>query len=172
MQETYPNDNYNYTSEKGTIDVILDMIRQIRNERLNSGINDSRKVNSKVLVKTEEDKEIFILCEDFVKRLGYIDNLEYIFKDSEISKNYTAVTLSKLTIYLDLLSSIDVEKEISKLNEEKEKVLSEIKRAESMLSNENFVKKAPEKLVKSEKEKLVKYKEMLNDIENRIAKFN
>lgn len=172
MQEIYPNDNYNYITEKETIDVILDMIRQIRNERLNSGINDSRKVNAKVLVKTEEDKEIFALCEDFVKRLGYIDNLEYISKDSEISQNYTVVTLSKLTIYLDLFSSIDIEKEISKLNEEKVKVLSEIKRAESMLANEKFVAKAPEKLVNAEKEKLVKYKELLNDIENRIAKFN
>ena len=37
-----------------------------------------------------------------------------------------------------------------------------------MLSNENFVNKAPEKLVNEEKEKKEKYSKMLEEVENSI----
>ena len=172
MQETYPNDNYNYSKETKAVELFLNMISQIRNTRVTSGFNDSRKVNAKLCVKKEELREILSLCEDYIKRLGLIENLEYIDNDREIDESYTSVPLPNLTIYLDLLSTIDTEKELKKLNEEKSKILSELNRAKSMLSNEKFVAKAPEKLVLAEKEKQAKYEEMLEDIEKRIKKFS
>lgn len=171
MLETYPNDNYNFIKETKAVELFLNMISQIRNTRLTSGINDSRKVNAKIYVKKEDLREILSLCEDYIKRLGFIENLEYIDNDSNIDESYTSVPLPNLTIYLDLLSTIDTEKELKKLNEEKSKILSELKRAKSMLSNEKFVAKAPEKLVNAEKEKLERYQEMLSELEKRIEKF-
>ena len=168
MQESFPNDEYNFDKETNTIELLLNMIKQIRNERVNAGIKGSKKVDAKVYIKSESDKKIFELCEDYIKRLGYIDNIEYLASENCVDKNYTAVNLPRLSIYLDLLSSIDIEKEIVKLNEEKSKVISELNRANSMLANENFVSKAPEKLVNAEKEKVKKYEEMLIDIEKRI----
>ena len=55
---------------------------------------------------------------------------------------------------------------------EKENIMKELKRATSMLSNEAFVSKAPEALVNKEKEKVQKYNELLEKVENRISKFN
>ena len=55
---------------------------------------------------------------------------------------------------------------------EREKVLKELNRAKSMLSNEKFVSKAPANLVEQEKMKVIKYEEMLNDIEKRIKELN
>ena len=46
------------------IELFLNMIRNIRNERLNSGINGSKKVNAQVYLKNENDKKLFKLCED------------------------------------------------------------------------------------------------------------
>lgn len=168
MQESFPNDEYNFEQEANTIELFLNMIKQIRNERVNAGINGSKKIGAKVFIKSESDKKIFELCEDYIKRLGYLDNIEYLSSESDVDKNYTVVNLPRLSIYLDLLGSIDIEKEIIKLNEEKDKVISELNRAKSMLANEMFVSKAPEKLVNAEKDKVKKYEEVLTDIERRI----
>lgn len=172
MKDMYPCDNYNFEKETEIIELFLNMIRNIRNERLNSGINGSKKVNAQVYLKNENDKKIFKLCEDYIKRLGYIENIEYIDTEEKANNNYTSITLPRISIYLDLLGAVDLHKENERLNNEKEKVLKELNRAKSMLSNEKFVSKAPANLVEQEKMKVVKYEEMLNDIEKRIKELN
>ena len=168
MKDMYPCDNYNFEKETEIIELFLNMIRNIRNERLNSGINGSKKVNAQVYLKNEKDKKLFKLCEDYIKRLGYIENIEYIDTEEKANNNYTSITLPRISIYLDLLGAVDLDKENERLNNEKEKVLKELNRAKSMLSNEKFVSKAPANLVEQEKMKVIKYEEMLNDIEKRI----
>ena len=54
------------------------------------------------------------------------------------------------------------------MEEEKKKVIAEIERASKMLSNPGFVNKAPEAKVQEEKEKMQKYKEMLEDTIKRL----
>ena len=63
---------------------------------------------------------------------------------------------------------IDTAKQRERLLKEKENLLGEIKRANGKLSNEKFVSKAPEAVVNEERNKLNKYTEMLNKVENRI----
>ena len=172
MKDMYPCDNYNFEKETEIIELFLNMIRNIRNERLNSGINGSKKVNAQVYLKNENDKKLFKLCEDYIKRLGYIENIEYIDTEEKANNNYTSITLPRISIYLDLLGAVDLDKENERLNNEKEKFLKELNRAKSMLSNEKFVSKAPANLVEQEKMKVIKYEEMLNDIEKRIKELN
>ncbi len=172
MKDMYPCDNYNFEKETEIIELFLNMIRNIRNERLNSGINGSKKVNAQVYLKNENDKKLFKLCEDYIKRLGYIENIEYIDTEEKANNNYTSITLPRISIYLDLLGAVDLDKENERLNNEKEKVLKELNRAKSMLSNEKFVSKAPANLVEQEKMKVIKYEEMLNDIGKRIKELN
>ena len=172
MKDMYPCDNYNFEKETKIIELFLNMIRNIRNERLNSGINGSKKVNAQVYLKNENDKKLFKLCEDYIKRLGYIENIEYIDTEEKANNNYTSITLPRISIYLDLLGAVDLDKENERLNNEKEKVLKELNRAKSMLSNEKFVSKAPANLVEQEKMKVIKYEEMLNDIGKRIKELN
>ena len=59
MKDMYPCDNYNFEKETEIIELFLNMIRNIRNERLNSGINGSKKVNAQVYLKNENDKKTF-----------------------------------------------------------------------------------------------------------------
>ena len=172
MKDMYPCDNYNFEKETEIIELFLNMIRNIRNERLNSGINGSKKVNAQVYLKNENDKKLFKLCEDYIKRLGYIENIEYIDAEEKANNNYTSITLPRISIYLDLFGAVDLDKENERLYNEKEIVLKDLNRAKSMLSNEKFVSKAPANLVEQEKMKVIKYEEMLNDIEKRIKELN
>ena len=62
------------------------------------------------------------------------------------------------TLNVPLAAIINVEEEIAKLSKEVKRLQGEIKRGEGMLSNPNFVNKAPEAKVNAEKEKLEGYK--------------
>ena len=72
-------------------------------------------------------------------------------------------------VYLPLEDLVDFEQEMERLQKEEEKLKKEIKRAEGMLSNERFISKAPEAKVQEEREKLEKYTQMLQQVQERMA---
>ena len=59
---------------------------------------------------------------------------------------------------------VDKEKELARLNKEKEKVQKDIDFLSKKLNNAGFLAKAPEKLVEAEKAKLAKAQEKMNKI--------
>ena len=63
---------------------------------------------------------------------------------------------------------VDKEAEKARLEEEIKKLESEVARCEKMLSNPGFVAKAPEAKITEEKEKLTKYKGLLQTAKERL----
>jgi valyl-tRNA synthetase len=64
---------------------------------------------------------------------------------------------------------VDIEKEKERLLKEKERLEGELKRVNGMLSNERFISKAPESKINEEKEKLAKYTQMMQQVEERLS---
>ena len=54
------------------------------------------------------------------------------------------------------------------LKKEQDRLTKEIARCQGMLSNPNFVNKAPEAKVNAEKEKLQKYEEMMEKVNTQL----
>ena len=63
---------------------------------------------------------------------------------------------------------MDYSAEYERLSKEKKRLEGEVKRVEGKLSNQGFVSKAPEKVVNEEKEKMAKYKDMLEKVSARL----
>ncbi|MBJ6365383.1 valine--tRNA ligase, partial [Staphylococcus hominis] len=82
-------------------------------------------------------------------------------------KAMTAVVVAGKVI-LPLEGLIDMDKEIERLEKELDKLQKELDRVDKKLSNENFVNKAPEKIINEEREKQQKYQEKYNGVKNRI----
>ena len=72
-----------------------------------------------------------------------------------------SAVVSGAEIFIPLDDIMDYEAELERLEKEKKKLEGEVKRVRGKLSNEGFVSKAPEKVVNEEREKQVKYEEML-----------
>ena len=72
-------------------------------------------------------------------------------------------------MYYILLGDIDLQTEIKRLEDKKKKFLKEIKMFEKKLSNENFIKRAPEEVVSENKEKLQMNRDNLSRIEKIIG---
>jgi len=161
---------YNFEEDKKLVDEELECIRQIRNIRAEANIPNSKKTDAVIFSDKYANK--ISDSKDMLVKMAYIENLD-ITSDNNIERfaDMTAVHTQNIDIYLDMSSVIDKDKEKAKLLEEKKKAENELARANKMLSNEAFVAKAPEKLIVSEKEKVVKYTEILEKIEESLAKF-
>ena len=55
------------------------------------------------------------------------------------------------------------------MQKEKERLEKELARVNGMLNNERFMSKAPEAKVAEEREKLVKYSQMMEQVKERLA---
>ena len=72
-------------------------------------------------------------------------------------------------VYIPLEDLVDFEKEKERLKKEQERLKKELARSKGMLSNEKFLSKAPEAKVLEEKEKLAKYEQMMQQVEERLS---
>ena len=75
-----------------------------------------------------------------------------------------------ISIYFD--NSNNIENELIELNKEKETLIKSIERREKLLSNENYVNKAPEAVVAKDREALEKEKERLDFINKELETLN
>ena len=83
-----------------------------------------------------------------------------------LNKQFTFSSTS-LKLYLRLCfghSLINIEEELARLNTLEKKLESEVERSTKMLSNPNFLAKAPEAKVKEEQAKLQKYQDQLSEV--------
>ena len=77
--------------------------------------------------------------------------------------------LKGLDVYVPLEGLIDVDKERDRLRKEYDKLVKEIEKLETRLSNEDFLKKAPEKVVNGAKEKLEYFREKAEKINEMLS---
>ena len=168
MLSLWPKAEYEFAEEEKAIDIINDMIRQIRNARANMNITGAKKTSAQIVLEKGKFEEIFKEVENYFKKLAYIENIEYLDSIDDANTKYVALHDEKINVFLNMSDAIDLDAEIAKLEKEKQSATSELKRAQGMLKNENFVKKAPEKLIQAEKEKVEKYTDLLEKIELRL----
>ena len=168
MLSLWPKAEYEFAEEEKAIDIINDMIRQIRNARANMNITGSKKTSAQIVLEKGEFEEVFKEAQNYFKKLAYIENIEYLDSIDDANTKYVALHDEKINVFLNMSDAIDLDAEIAKLEKEKQSATSELERAQGMLKNENFVKKAPEKLIQAEKEKVEKYTDLLEKIELRL----
>src|SRR5699024_7195281 len=162
------DENLVFTEDENKIKVMIDAVTAIRNARAEMDIAPSKK--SKLIFVTEDENTRNTLEElsmDF-KTLASCNEIEFMTNDIDEIEDSISIVQNKFKIFIPLEGLIDYAKELDRLEKDYKKVISEIKRAEGKLANEKFVNKAPEKLVQEERDKLVKYKEMLDEVEGDI----
>lgn len=167
-----PQPLYKYEKEKENVEKIRELIKSIRNVRSEMNIVNSKKIDLVANFEDELLRKDFGNCQNFICKLALVGKMTIAENIDESLKGYYTLHLDKINVFLDLSSCIDKKEEIAKLQKEKENLMKEVKRSEGMLNNENFISKAPEKLVNAEREKLEKYSQMLKKVEARIDEIN
>ena len=139
---------------------IIEVIKAIRTTRAEYQIPDNKKITINIL---PNEKATFVReNKAIIAKLAGGNDVKIIKKEPE---EKSAKILTKLcTVFLPMGDLVDVEQEKEKIEKNIASLKFEIERSEKMLSNPNFVSKAPQKLVEQEKEKLAKNKEFLEKL--------
>ena len=119
-----------------------------------------------------EDPEVLAIFEHsrvFFATLGYASKVVLQKDKSGIADDVVSAVTAKATIYMPFAELVDLDKEIERLTKEEEKLKKELARSEGMLSNEKFVSRAPEAKIAEEREKLEKYRQMMAQVQERLA---
>ena len=162
--ESWPKAYTNLNLDDVTlIDQAIEIIQKVR--------------EAKVAANTKPSLSIDIVVNDHQGHIiQYSDSIKAL-----VSRMAKATIVDKLDMDLSVLTTsfgsigyngnalINVEEEIAHLTKEKLRLENEIKRGENMLNNANFLAKAPQAKVDSEKEKLESYR---GQYETVIARLN
>ena len=159
-------EKYAFQKEEQEIEKLKDVIIGIRNIRNNMNVHPSRK--SKLIVVTENYKNLINESESILNKLGFAESIELKNNKNGIPSNAVSVVTDGIEVFMPFEDLVDLEAEKERLQNEKTKLELEVARATKMLSNPGFVNKAPEAKINEEKAKLVKYQEMLDSVNERL----
>ena len=157
-------ESLSFAAEEDAMKRIIDVISAIRNRRSEMNVPASKKVPIFIQSQFHND---FRESVAFLTRLAGASSIS--FEKEYNPEECVSIVTDSASVFIPLFELLDVEKEKERLAGEKKKVLAEIERIEKKLSNEQFVNKAPEKVVAAEREKLAGYQKTLSNIEETVA---
>lgn len=167
--ESWPKLSDSYYDENviREMNEIIFVISSIRNLRNTQNIPNSKNIDIKIYAKSDKSYHY------------YLDNIEYlskfshatfkIYKDAIIDEKATIIPLNDGEMFVNVNDAIDFEKELEKLTIELKKWTSEVLRCQNILSNNNFLVKAPAAKIDAEKNKLKDYLSKKESVEKHIS---
>lgn len=155
------NNNFELTKE---------VITAVRNIKAENDIKPSEIVT----IELEGDEQLSQFDKLAISNLAKTKEVKFIGK----TPDYDAFSrvLNGLVLHMNSAGLIDVEAKVNDLQNQAKKVDGEISRSLKMLSNQNFVRKAPQEKLDAERNKALSYlerkkeiRELLNDYQKNLA---
>lgn len=165
-------EEYHFAAAEEAVEHVKDLVKGIRNTRTAMEVPPSRK--AKVFIVTEDAglRETFEVMKNAYSLLASASGIQVQADKAGVGDDAVSVVIPGAVVYLPLEDLVDFEKEKERLLKEKERLTKELSRSKGMLSNEKFLSRAPEAKVQEEKEKLVKYEQMMTQVEERLKQMN
>ena len=165
MLEVYPKveDKFLNNEADKEVELLSSLIKEVRNYKVENKIAPNAKLDLFINLKIEVSQDFLIYLNRFT------------FSNVELSKDVMNRSGDLYSLdYADLLISNEGSKEevIAKLKKDIEIEKAEIARCEKMLTNENFLDKAPEAKIQQEKDKLALHKANLEGLLKKIEKIS
>ncbi len=155
-----------FEKEEEQIEKLKNIIIGIRNLRTNLNVHPSKK--STLIFVTDNFKETVEQSASIIQKLGFCNDIKIQKDKQNIPQNAMSVLVDDIEVYIPFEELVDLTAEKQRLEDEKTKLKAEVERSQKILSNPGFMSKAPEAKINEEKEKLTKYTEMLEKVEERL----
>ena len=167
-------EEFAFGAEESSMQQIIEAITALRARRAEMNVPMSKKVN---LTIAAAQPEVFAAGKAFFLRLAGAEDVKVCGMEAADAASgddgLVEVTTHAARLFMPLAELVDFEKELARIAKEKENCLKQIAMFESKLSNEAFVSRAPEKVVRDQKEKLAKNQALLAQLiesEKRLKK--
>ncbi|UTY38692.1 valine--tRNA ligase [Allocoprobacillus halotolerans] len=160
------NQAFNNTMIQDQFVYLIDIIKGIRNLRAQYVIKNAIEITYSIQTQDGQLESLLENLSPYIYKLCHARCFGY---NVETSSNVaTEMIKGGNALIIELGDYIDLEAEKKKMEDEIQKLASEIKRCESMLSNPNFVSKAPAQKVEQERKKLADYQSKYNTMKEKL----
>lgn len=149
--------------KENKIDNILNIINKIRVFIFDNKISNNKIVQIYIDITNAKNLKISPELIDILKTSKIELKSEYDRKNSQpdfVEKDYLIFITNKDSLF----DIIDEQKNIEKIKNEIEKLISEIERCDKMLNNQSFISKAPKEKIELEKSKKQNHIEKLEEL--------
>lgn len=166
MVEKYPivDPHTKEDVDEKNFEKIKDLITKVRNIRAIYKVDQGIAIPLTVVTEKEE---LITTHNELIKRLARVNTITILHSD-EKQKHAASATLTDMKLYVHLEGIIDIAKEQKRLTDESMQTQNYINSIEKRLSNEQFVSKAPKKVVTTEKENLATAQKKLSELKKHI----
>ncbi len=170
MRQQWPvyDEKLVFEEEEVIIGRAMEAVRTVRNIRLEVEAAPSKKVRA-IIAAQGKTLEQLKKAERHIMTQANVSEISYVTDKSEVTEEVMSGILTDAEILIAMDELVDYKAEFERLTKEQKKLISEVERVQKKLANENFVSKAPEKVINAEREKMVKYEDMLNTVNERLA---
>ncbi len=163
----YPryNSRLAYKKEAKAFEGVIDLIRTVRAMKVEVNCPPSRKVH--VYLATEA-RRLVAVNKGAIVRLAGASEVSFTESGAEAGDKAVSRVCEAGQVFIPLGELVDLKAERARLEKELDRLTGEIGRASGKLANQNFVAKAPKKLVEDERVKLEKLIDARKKVEDRL----
>jgi len=146
---------------------VWEIIKTIRNLKSELDIEIKKNVDVTIVVQRIPGETIQNLMENTIRGFVNVNSLNITSDRGEIKRSI-CVPVDEYEVCLPISGNVNAEEQIKKFNNEIEFLKKEIEKADRQLSNDSFVKKAPENVVNALRDKRLKYNEKLRKLQQYV----
>ena len=148
------------------IETVKSIIKAVRNIRAEAGAQPNRKFS--IIIKGGKDL-IDEHAESHIKNLAGVSEILFMSSENDVPEEAASAIVEGMVIYVPLAELVDFAAESKRLEKERARLVGEVERLSSKLSNEGFTSKAPANVIEAERSKLNSAEETLANINERIS---
>ena len=160
---------WSFAEEEGSVELIKEAVRAIRNTRSSMNVPPSKKAKVYVVSESGQVRAVFEGSRSFFAALAYASEVCVQADKAGIGEDAVSALIPQAAVYMPFAELVDLEKELERLKKEEERLTKELARVNGMLNNEKFMSKAPQSKIDEEKEKLAKYTQMMAQVKEHLA---
>jgi valyl-tRNA synthetase len=155
LNDSYPTVNTAWINQEAQrkMQVVQGVTKEIRTIRSQFNVPPALKISAVISAKNEEDLAIVRAYENYIKLMAKVETLTIGINAQKPSQTATA-TFENLAIYVPLTGLIDFDKERKRLEKDLALGKANIASREARLSQENFLKHAPQEQIDKTKAEL------------------
>ena len=167
MMQSYPeySEKLNFPEDEANFGMVIDAIKAVRARRSDMNVPPSRK--SHLIIVTDKAKA-FTDGEKFICKLAYASGVEVRAELPESTDGMVSVITDNARMFMPMAELVDLEKERARMEKELANAKKQLDGQNAKLANENFVSRAPEKVVNAEREKKAKLEALIENLEESL----
>ena len=167
MMQSYPeySEALNFPEDEANFGMVMDAIKAVRARRSEMNVPPSRK--SHLIIVTDKAKA-FSDGEKFICKLAYASGVEVRAELPESTDGMVSVITDNARMFMPMAELVDLEKERARMEKELANAKKQLDGQNAKLANENFVSRAPEKVVNAEREKKAKLEALIENLEESL----